>query len=168
MKRYLEAGRLNSPRGLRGEIRFACWCDSMEFLSDVSRLYLDENGERFLEVETYRPHLGTVVFKGYPDRTAVSVLTGRTLWFDREDVTLPEGTWFNEDLLGTPVYDETSECVIGVLQEIEERNGRFLWHIRDGRREFLFPPVAEYLCSVKPEEEIRVRLIEGMEDWYAV
>ncbi len=168
MKRYLQAGRLNSPRGLRGEIRFACWCDSMEFLSGVSKLYLDENGERFLEVETYRPQLGTVVFKGYPDRTSVSALVGRTLWFDRKDVTLPDGSWFNQDLIGTPVLDETSGRVIGVLQEIEERSGRFLWHIRDGRREFLFPPASEYLCSVKPEEEIRVLLIDGMVNWYAV
>ena len=79
MKRYLEAGRLNSPRGLKGEIRFECWCDDAEFLSGVSRLYLDSEGKRFLEVERYIPHLGTVVFKGYPDRTAVSELTGRTL-----------------------------------------------------------------------------------------
>ena len=93
MKRYLEAGRLNSPRGLKGELRFECWCDDAEFLSGVSRLYLDPDGKRFLEVERYIPHLGTVVFKGYPDRTSASALTGRTLWFDREDVTLPEGTW---------------------------------------------------------------------------
>ncbi len=168
MKRYLEAGRLNSPRGLKGEIRFDCWCDSAEFLSGVTRLYLDPEGKRFLEVERYLPHLGTVMFKGYDDRTAVSVLTGRTLWFDREDVVLPEGSWFNDDLLGTPVFDETSQRTLGRVHEVEERNGRFLWHIRDGDREFLFPAVSVYLVSVLPGEEVRVRLIDGMENWYAV
>ena len=31
MKRYLEAGRLNSPRGLKGELRFECWCDECDY-----------------------------------------------------------------------------------------------------------------------------------------
>ena len=36
MKRFLEAGRLNSPRGLKGELRFDCWCDSIDFLNGVT------------------------------------------------------------------------------------------------------------------------------------
>ena len=39
MRRYLEAGRLNSPRGIKGELRFACWCDSPEFLEGVRGMY---------------------------------------------------------------------------------------------------------------------------------
>ncbi|MCH5182701.1 MAG: hypothetical protein J1E00_00865 [Oscillospiraceae bacterium] len=161
MKRYLEAGRLNAPRGLKGEVRFSCWCDSMEFLSGVSKLYLDPEGKAYLEVERMLPHLGTIVFKGYGDRTSASALNGRTLWFDREDVTLPAGSWFNDDLIGTPVFDLRSERTVGVVRAVEERGGRFLWLIGDGETEFLFPPAPEYLVSVKPGEEIRIRLIDG-------
>lgn len=170
LKRFLEAGRLGAPRGLKGEIRFACWCDSPEFLSGVKKLYTDPAGEKYLEVEKLLPQLGTVVFRGYPDRTAVTPLNGRTLWFDREDVSLPEGVWFNDDLLGTPVKDAESGEVVGALREVEERGGRFLWHIADpdGKREFLFPAAEEYIVSVLPEKEIVVRLIDGMDDWYAI
>lgn len=168
MKRYLEAGRLNSPRGLKGELRFECWCDDAEFLSGVSRLYLDPDGKRFLEVERYIPHLGTVIFKGYPDRTSASALTGRTLWFDREDVELPEGTWFNDDLIGTPVYNHENGELLGELREVEERGGRMLWHIAKDGMEFLFPPVPDLTVSVAPGEEIRVILIEGMDERYAI
>lgn len=168
MKRYLEAGRLNSPRGLKGEIRFECWCDDAEFLSGVSRLYLDPKGERFLEVERYIPHLGTVIFKGYPDRTAVSALTGRTLWFDREDVALPEGSWFNDDLVGTPVLDDATGQKLGVIREVEDKGGRLLWHIAENGMEFLFPAVPELIVSVIPGEEVRITLIEGMDERYAI
>lgn len=168
MKRFLEAGRLNAPRGLKGEIRFECWCDSPEFLSGVSRLYLDATGTRFLEVERFLPHLGTVIFRGYPDRTAVSALTGRTLWFDREDVVLPEGSWFNCDLIGTPVVEDATGRPVGVIASVEERGGRFLWQVREGDQVFWFPAVPAFLVSVHPGEEARVRLIEGMEDWHAV
>lgn len=168
MKRYLEAGRLNSPRGLKGELRFECWCDDVEFLFGVSRLYLDPEGKRFLEVERYIPRLGTVVFKGYPDRTSASVLTGRTLWFDREDVSLPEGTWFNDDLIGTPVKNDATGETVGVLREVEDRSGRLLWHIAKDGMEFLFPAVQDLIVSVNPGEEIRITLVEGMDDWYAI
>lgn len=168
MKRYLEAGRLNSPRGLKGELRFECWCDDAEFLSGVSRLYLDPEGKRFLEVERYIPHLGTVIFKGYSDRTSASALTGRTLWFDREDVVLPEGTWFNDDLIGTPVFNDATGEKLGEIREVEEKGGRLLWHIAEGCMEFLFPPVPDLTVSVVPGEEIRIILIEGMDERYAI
>lgn len=169
MKRFLEAGRLNSPRGLKGEIRLECWCDSMEFLAGVSRLYLDKEGTRALEVERFLPHLGTVQFKGYPDRTAVSDLTGRTVWFDRGDVTLPAGSWFNSDLIGTPVAEEGGREV-GKIRDVIERNGAFLWEICDPTEQeaFLFPAVPAFLVSVTPGEQAIVRLIDGMEDWHAI
>ena len=71
MKRFLEAGRLNSPRGLKGELRFECWCDSIEFLSGVKRLYLDPEGKRPLEVKAFRETVSTVIFVGFEDRNSV-------------------------------------------------------------------------------------------------
>lgn len=168
MKRYLEAGRLNSPRGLKGEIRFECWCDSPEFLSGVTRLYLDSEGKNYLEVDSFLPHLGTVIFKGYADRTAVTSLTGRTLWFDRNDITLPEGTYFNDDLLGTPVFSGETGEKVGLIREVEERSGNLLWHVADGSREFLFPAVNHLIVSVIPGEKIVIHLPDGMDNWYAI
>ena len=55
MKQFLEAGKLGAPRGLKGEIRFECWCDGPEFLSGVEKLYLDAKGTRFLEPERFLP-----------------------------------------------------------------------------------------------------------------
>ena len=148
MKRYLEAGRLNSPRGLKGELRFECWCDDAEFLSGVSRLYLDPDGKRFLEVERYIPHLGTVVFKGYPDRTSASALTGRTLWFDREDVTLPEGTWFNDDLIGTPVYNDATGEDLGKVEDVLDYPAHKVYVIRGGKDEYLVPAVPAFISAI--------------------
>lgn len=168
MKQFLEAGKLGAPRGLKGEIRFECWCDGPEFLSGVKKLYLDAQGTRFLEPLRFLPHLGTVVFRGYPDRTAVTPLVGKVLWFDRADVPLPEGTYYNDDLIGTPVRSEETGELIGFVRVVEDRGGTPLWHIRkdDGTKEFLFPAAPAFLASVRPGEEIRVHLIDGMDNWY--
>ena len=170
MKRYLEAGKLGAPRGLKGEIRFDCWCDGPEFLQGVRKLYLDPKGERHLEPDRFLPHLGTVVFRGYPDRTSVTPLVGRVLWFDREDIPLPEGTYYNDDLIGTPVFCESEDVPLGTVGEVEDRSGAPLWRIRDadGKREFMFPAVPAYLVSVRPGERVVIRMIEGMANWYEI
>jgi 16S rRNA processing protein RimM len=113
MKRFLEAGRLNSPRGIKGEVRFDCWCDSPEFLIGVNRFYLDDKGERFLTVKQYRPSIPSIIFEGYEDRAKASTLTGRTVYFDRNDITLEEGVCFNDDLISLPVFDMDSGEQIG-------------------------------------------------------
>ena len=119
MRRYLEAGRLNSPRGIKGELRFACWCDSPEFLEGVRTFYLDAEGMRPLRVVLYRPSIPSLIFEGYEDRSRASQLVNRTIYFDREDVPLPEGVVYNDDLLGLPVFD-TDGARLGSLTAVEE------------------------------------------------
>lgn len=168
MKQFLEAGKLGAPRGLKGEIRFECWCDGPEFLSGVEKLYLDPKGTRFLEPERFLPHLGTVLFKGYTDRTSVTPLVGKVLWFDRSDIVLPEGTYYNDDLIGTAVVSDEDGKTVGFVREVEDRGGTPLWHIRngDGTREFLFPAAKALLVAVRPGEVIRIHWISGMDNWY--
>ena len=162
MKRFLEAGRLNSPRGLKGELRFDCWCDSMEFLSGVKYLYLDPQGKRPMEVKAFRETVGTVIFVGYEDRNSASALTGRTVYFDREDIPLPEGVFYNDDLIGLSVTDETSGAVIGVLKRIEEGMASNIYFV-EGEKNYIIPAVKEFVLSADPQSGIIVRLIDGME-----
>ena len=162
MKRFLEAGRLNSPRGLNGEIRFDCWCDSIEFLNGVKYLYLDPNGKRPLEVKAFRETVSTVIFVGYEDRNSASSLTGRTVYFDREEIVLPEGVFYNDDLIGTPVYDESTGTIIGVLKSIEEGVASDIYYV-EGDKKYVIPAVEEFIVRAEPEKGIIIRLIDGLE-----
>ncbi len=162
MKRFLEAGRLNSPRGLKGELKFDCWCDSIDFLSGVKYLYLDPEGKRRLEVKAFRETVGTVIFVGYEDRNLASALTGRTLYFDREDITLPEGVFYNDDLIGVSVTDENTGNVIGTLKKIEEGRASDLYFV-EGEKSYIIPAVKEFIVKADPETGIIIRLIDGFE-----
>ncbi len=162
MKRFLEAGRLNSPRGLKGELKFDCWCDSFEFLSGVKQLYLDPQGKRPLEVKAFRETVGTVIFVGYEDRTTASSLTGRTVYFDREDIPLPEGVFYNDDLIGLPVFDENTKQVIGKLVRIEEGRASDIYYV-EGEKKYIIPAVEEFIIEKNPQSGIIVRIIDGME-----
>ena len=162
MKRFLEAGRLNSPRGIKGELKFSCWCDSPDYLEGVEYLYLDPKGEKRLKIVNYRPNIPSIVFEGYEDRTACAVLTGRTVYFDRYDPALPGDVIYNDDLIGLPVYDAETEENIGTLQRIDETIGGFLYYIAGGEKEYLMPAVDRYIVSVDLEKGIYVHTDEGL------
>lgn len=162
MKRFLEAGRLNSPRGLKGELRFECWCDSIEFLSGVKHLYLDPEGKRPLEVKAFRETVSTVIFVGYEDRNSAAALTGRTVYFDREDIILPEGVFYNDDLIGADVIDESTGNVIGKLKRVEEGMASDIYFV-EGEKKYIIPAVSEFIVSTDPQSGIVIRLIDGLE-----
>jgi 16S rRNA processing protein RimM len=160
MKQYLEAGRLCSPRGIKGELRFDCWCDSPEFLNSVKKLYLDSKGEKFLEISQYRPSIPSIIFKGFEDRNSASVLTGKTVYFDRKDIKLPKGVYFNDDLISAPVFNVSGEK-IGVLVEIEESPRGFYYIVKSENMEYSIPYNDAFVKSISPEKII-VELIEGL------
>lgn len=161
VKRYIQAGRLNSPRGLKGEIRFSCYCDSPEFLSGVERLYLDEEGKTPLEVALYRPTIPSIVFKGYEDRDLAATLNGRTVWFDRNDITLPEGVFYLDDLVGETATDAKTGESIGIVADVEEIAGKIYYVIKGGTT-FRIPAVEEHVIKAAPGEGIVVNIPEGL------
>ncbi len=163
MKKYLEAGRLGAPRGIKGELRFDCWCDSPEFLENVKVFYLDCDGKRPIEVASYRTTIPSIIFKGYEDRTLASTLTNRTIWFDREDVVLPDGVCFNDDLLGLTVVCEENGKTYGVLDSIEENITGFYYIIKGDGVTYRVPDVDRYILRRSPENGIFVSPLEGLE-----
>ncbi len=162
MRRFLEAGRLNSPRGLKGELRFECWCDSIDFLSGVKYLYLDSEGKRPLEVKAFRETVSTVIFVGYEDRNSAATLTGRTVYFDREDIPLPDGVYYNDDLIGLPVIDEATGVSIGTLKRIEEGMASDIYYV-EGEKKYIIPAVKEFIVRTDLNTGIIIRLIDGFE-----
>ncbi len=162
MRRFLEAGRLNSPRGLKGELRFDCWCDSIDFLSGVKYLYLDSEGNRPLEVKAFRETVSTVIFVGYEDRNSAASLTGRTVYFDREEIILPDGVYYNDDLIGLSVIDEATGATIGTLKRIEEGVASDIYYV-EGEKKYIIPAVKEFIVRADPDTGIIIRLIDGFE-----
>lgn len=162
MKKFLEAGVLGAPRGVKGELRFECWCDSPDFLRSVNRFYFDAEGTKSLAVVRYYPSIPSIVFEGREDRQSAALLTGRKLWFAREDVVLPDGVYFNDDLVGLTVFDAESGAVLGTLAAVEEGSRNFLYRIK-GEKEYLVPAVDAFVKSIDLEKGIGVSLIEGLE-----
>lgn len=157
---FLEAGKIVSTFGVRGEVKLQPWCDSAEFLRDFSTLYYDGEPHK---VASSRVHKGMLIlrFDGCEDVNAAMALKNKLVYFSRADAALPEGRYFIADLLGAAVVDETGETV-GRLTEVLDMPAGQVYVVR-GEREHTIPAVPEFVLDIDAEEGvIRVHMIEGM------
>ncbi len=160
-KTYLEAGKVVSTHGVRGEVKLLPWADSPEFLLPFTTLWGE--GNRALEVEESRVH-GTCVlfkFKGIDTVEEASALRGRILSIRRDDEHLPQDVVFIADLIGLPVFSNGEQ--IGVLKEVLTMPSSDVYVVK-GEHEYMIPAVPAFVPEVDPSKgRIDVNLIEGMQ-----
>lgn len=157
---FIEAGRIINTHGVAGEVKIEVWLDSPAFMKKFKRLYI---GGRETAVLSAREHKGFLLAKldGVDDVNAAMALKGKTLLINREDVRLPKGAFFIQDIIGASVIDQ-SGAEIGRLSEVLETPAHRVYVVK-GEKEHLIPAIPEFVMSTDSEAGvIRVRLIEGM------
>ena len=164
---YLEAGRFNGTHGVKGALKAECWCDSFDVLASLKTVYLDKNGKRALRVTRCVPYQDKALmfFEGYDSPEAAGVLKNRVFYAAREDLPLPEGSWFLADLIGMRVYDADSGRDYGKVRDVSENAASMLYEIEDvnGKTVYL-PDVPEFVISIDEEKGIAVRPVKGLFD----
>ena len=158
----IQAGRIVGVHGIRGELRVLPRDGDPDFLTRFRTFYMDGQP---VTPGACRVHKGTVLMKlpGVEDRTAAEALRGKELSVRRADAHLPEGEYFDGELLGLDVYDgETGRCV-GELVKVERYPASKVYTIR-GVKEFLVPAVKDaFILSVDLEgNRMDIRVWEGL------
>ena len=159
---YVRAGRIAGVHGIRGELKVLPLEGEAEFLAGFKTFYLD--GQAVIPTAC-RVHKGMALLKlaGVEDRTAAEALRGRDLLIRRADARLPEGAYFDDELIGLDVYDgESGECV-GELVKVERYPASKVYTIR-GVREFLVPAVPDaFILGVDLDNNrMDIRVWEGL------
>ncbi len=138
-KQFLDTGKIVGAHGIKGELRIEPWCDSPEFLCTFKRLYLDENGETYVDVKS-RPHKNIVLckIKGVDTIEAAEKLRGRIIYINRNDIALDEGVNFVQDLIGLEVCDVDSGTIYGKLTDVLRTGANDVYEItaEDGKKYF--------------------------------
>ena len=159
-KPYLEAGKIVNTHGVRGEVRIQPWADDAAFLLGFRTFYIDGAP---VHVAHSRAHKGMLVvkFQGVDDVNAAMTMKNRVVSIARADVTLPDGQYFQQDLLGIAVETDTGET-LGTLREILDLP-RGSVYVVQGEREYLIPAVKEFILSTDLERnQMEVKLLKGM------
>ena len=164
LKQYLEVGKVTNVHGLMGEVKVQPWADSPEFLCQFKTLYVDE-AHFPMTVQRARVHKNMVIikFEGPTDVPSALSLRNAILYIHREDVKLPEGSFFLADIYGLEVRDAASGEVLGEIADVLTLPANNVYVVRGGARELMIPAVPQFIAETNIEAGyIRVNMMEGL------
>ena len=160
-KEFLEAGRILNTHGLKGEVRIEPWCDSPKWFCALRQVYLDGKPVRILSARVQGPNV-IAKLEGTDDIDGAILLKNKTVYLSREDVKLPEGTFFVEDLIGLKALNDDTGEELGTVADILDLPGGRLYEIH-GEREILIPDRKEFVKDLDPAQGwARFHIIEGL------
>jgi len=160
MKKYLEAGKIVNTHGTRGEIKILPWADSADFLRDFDTFYIDGKPVRVLSSKIHKGCL-IAALEGVCDISSAIPFKSKLVFIDRNDASLPEGSFFIQDIIGLPVITEDG-AALGTLKDVISLPSNGVYVV-EGEREYLIPDVPEFIPEKNLKDGyIKVRLIEGM------
>lgn len=163
---YLECGKIINTHGVRGTVKLESWCDTPEILADLSILWR-KVGDEFRPIRVLR----TSIFKqfvladleGITDVDAAIPLKNTVVYAAREDLDPGDG-YFIADLLGLPVFDQTTGTECGKLRDVINRGAQDIYVIDTPNGERMVPVVDEFVARVNLDEGIYITPIPGMLD----
>ncbi|MDQ2842582.1 MAG: ribosome maturation factor RimM [Acidobacteriota bacterium] len=156
-------------RGIRGEVIARSQTDipeRLENLREVNAKLADGSSVR-VEIASAWRHKGDWVlkFSGTDSIEAAQRFCGADLWVPlAHRGRLPEGDFFQADLIGCRLIDRTTEDCIGVVEGWQTYGGAPLMEVSADGRERLIPFVSS-LCQVDlVARTVKVELPEGLLD----
>ncbi len=166
-KQFLEVGKIVGTHGIRGAVRVQPWSDSGDFLVNFKRFYLDSEGKSVITAERIQPGNSIVIIKikDVESIEAAEKLRGSLIYINRDDVRLPEGRYFINDLLGCEVTDADSGAILGKITDVSATGANDVWHITKDGKEYLVPAIGQVIVSVDTEAgAVVLRPLKGIFD----
>ena len=166
MQQYLEAGKVVTTHGVRGEMKLELWCDGVDFLKKTGRLYASAKGGKCYNITSIRPQgqMALLQLEGVNDMDAARAQVGRVYYLAKADARLPKGRYFIDDLLGCDVVDAETGRVYGQLTNVDRPAAQDIYTVTDAAGgEHMLPAVPEFVKQIDIEaRRIAVTPIEGM------
>ena len=166
---YIAIARIARTRGNRGEVLADLYTDFPDRFDALKEVWL-ESGRSFrrrMALEESWEHKGRRVLKfaGVDSISSAEEYVGDWVVIPADQaVPLPEGTYFDHDLVGCIVRDVHGNR-LGVVQEVLHIAGNDLLTVSNGNKEYLIPAVASFCKEISiQEKQILVDLPEGLMD----
>ncbi|NLT10250.1 MAG: 16S rRNA processing protein RimM [Ruminococcus sp.] len=165
-KQYLEAGKIVTTHGIRGEVKITPYTDVPELLCEFDRLFIGKEHKEII-IERSRVFKNTVIAKleGINTPEEAEKLRNKILYMHRDDLELDEDTYFIQDLIGMEVRDADSGQVYGKLADVMQTGANDVYVIKGDDKEYLVPAIADVIVSTDLENDIMtIRPLDGLFD----
>lgn len=161
-QKFIDGGKIINTHGVAGEVKLEVWLDSPQFLKRFKRIFIDGKPVNILSSRVQKDFL-LAKLEGVDDVNAAMALKGKEFTVFRDDITLPKGSYFLQDIIGAKIVDEGGN-LFGILKEIIETPASKIYVVSgsDGA-EHLIPAVDEFILSTDVKGGIiTAHIIEGM------
>lgn len=159
---FIRVGRIVNAHGIRGEVRVQPRRVSPALLTRCKTFYID--GQPVTPTANH-VHKELVLLKlpGVDDMNAALTYKNKDLFLRRADIVLPEGEYFDDELLGLEVYDCDTGALLGTLTAVDEYPASKVYTVK-GERELLIPAVKDaFIRSVDLDGgRMEVKVWEGL------
>lgn len=165
-KEYLEAGKIVTTHGIRGEVKIMPYTDTPELLAEFGRLFIGKNKDELI-IERSRVFKSTVIAKieGVDTPEAAEKLRNKVLYMHRDDLELDDDTYFIQDLIGMEVRDADSDELYGVIRDVMQTGANDVYVIKGDEREYLVPAIADVVVSTDIDGNVMtIRPLDGLFD----
>ena len=158
----IKLGRIVNAHGIRGEVRVQPEGPDPALLTRFKTFYLDGKPV-FPTANHVHKSLVLMKFPGVEDMNAALTYKDKDLYIRRADARLPEGAYFDDELLGMGVFDAATGEELGKLTAVENYPAHKVYTVK-GRREYLIPAVKDvFIKSVDLDRDrMEVQVWEGM------
>lgn len=106
-KEYIEAGKIVTTHGIKGEVKLYPWCDDPDMFYDIETVYLDSKGTNPVKLQgvRYAKNMPLLKLEGFNSIEEASKLRDKIVYVHRDDIPMEEGEYLIQDLIGLKVID---------------------------------------------------------------
>lgn len=164
-KEYLEAGKIVTTHGIRGEVKIMPYTDSPELLCEFDRLFIGKDkAEIYIDRARVAKNMVIAKIEGIDTVEAAEKYRNKVLFMHRDDLELDEDTYFIQDLIDMKVQDADSGFVYGKITDVLQNGANDVYVIK-GDREYLVPAIPDVVISTDIDSNImQIRPLEGLFD----
>ncbi len=164
-KEYLEAGKIVTTHGIRGEMKIMPYTDTPELLCEFERLFMGKNhNEIYIEKSRVFKNMVIAKIEGVNTVEEAEKLRNKILYIHRDDLELDENTYFIQDLIGMEVRDAENGFVYGKIKDVMQTGANDVYVIQ-GDREYLVPAIPDVVVSTDIDNDIMlIKPLEGLFD----
>jgi 16S rRNA processing protein RimM len=163
---YLVVGSLRRPHGVRGEMVMEVLTDFPERLQPGTQVFLGA-AYKAMEIESTRPHgEGLLIkFSGVQTPEEAGRYRNESVYVTTADrPALPDGHYYEHQLIGFSVVEDDTNEIIGTLSEILRTGANDIYVVtRLDSSEVLLPVIASVVLELDAGRRVvRVHLLPGL------
>lgn len=157
-------GQIVAPHGVRGELRIIPLTDFPDRFSKLKKVLLADGTS--LHVEGARNHKQFVLlkFRGISTMDEANLLRGKLIHVDRDNlVPLPEGHYYQFEIIGLKVNTETGEY-LGKVTDILATGSNDVYVVeQDGQKPVLVPALKDVVLNIDTKNGQMI--VKLQEEW---